>query len=211
MDVRVFCRLQSTCESREPHQEHWTATYKAWHMRRFRSSSSQWTVFAAGGWRRPHKIPLEMVYQLVWTWGRISPQCWVHCMFLFPRNRTPWSTLWLFRVERYCIVCQISYLILGGKKNTICPNMIIAPSSLCLLNGIMLSRWLLSILFCKNAFQTFLSDFFQQHYKVWFLEDLTVEEFSHRAAKAMSTDLAIRSHRRETRALLQSCWCGPFL
>lgn len=43
MDVRVFCRLQSTCESRDPYQEHQTETYKAWHMN-WQAHKSKFTV-----------------------------------------------------------------------------------------------------------------------------------------------------------------------
>lgn len=123
--------------------------------------SEQQLCGSQGGWRRwLHNIPLEIFYQLVLSRSQISPLCWVHCIVLPPRNLIACSVSGFFGMEGCCMVYQILHWILDLGKNTTCPNAIIALLSICLLNGIMLSRSVLSILFCKNAFQTFLSDLF---------------------------------------------------
>lgn len=58
MDVRVFCRLQSTCESRDPYQEHQRETYKAWYMN-WQAHKSKFTVnsFVPEGEENHMKLP----------------------------------------------------------------------------------------------------------------------------------------------------------
>lgn len=77
---------------------------------------------------------------------------------------------------RHCVL-DIA-LILDGKHTT-CPSAIIAPLSICLLSGIMLPSLVLSISFGKNAFKTFLNEFFLNSIisvSLGFFGYLTVEE-----------------------------------
>lgn len=123
--------------------------------------SEQQLCGSQGRWRRwLRNIPLEIFYQLVLGRSQISPLCWVHSIVWPPRNLISCSVSGFFGMEGCCIVYPILHLILDLGKNATCPTAIIALLSICLLNGTMLSRSGLSILFCKNAFQTFLNDLF---------------------------------------------------
>lgn len=115
------------------------------HSENFRCSQGRWR-------RLLHKIPFEI---FIWLWpGSDYLPCWVHFMFLLPRNLPSLLSSGTFRMKHCCILQPTSCLIFDGKNMT-CRNAILLLS-ICLQMVSCFPDYYSAFYFAKKCFSNIL-------------------------------------------------------